>query len=102
MISLITPARGLKKLALNLKSRRLALGLTQTGLSARSGVPLGTLRKFEQTGHASTEALMKLLITVGAADPMIKATEPEPATFNSIDEVLEVELSSPRKRGWRK
>ncbi|MDG2520447.1 helix-turn-helix transcriptional regulator [Caulobacter segnis] len=92
----------MEKLAANVKSLRLALGLTQAGLSARSGVPLGTLRKFEQTGHASSEALMKLLIAVGAAQAVIEATEPRPARFSSIDEVLEPDPRPTRKRGWRK
>lgn len=102
MIALITHARALEKLAANLRSRRLTLGLTQAGLASRSGVPLGTLKKFERTGLASTEALMKVLIAVGAAEAMIKATEPEPLTFASIDEVLETEPAPARKRGWRK
>ncbi|MFC7380076.1 helix-turn-helix domain-containing protein [Brevundimonas sp. GCM10030266] len=101
MISLITPARGLEKLAANVRSRRLALGLTQAGLSARSGVPLGTLRKFERTGRASTETLMKLLITVGAADAAIQAIEPEPPRFSSISDVLKAPSPPPRRRGWR-
>lgn len=101
MLSLVTHTQGLKTLARNLQDRRLALGLTQAGLSVRSGVPLGTLRKFEQTGLASTEALMKLLIAVGAAEPMIRATEPEPTSFSSIDDVLQAEPKPARKRGWR-
>lgn len=89
------------RLASNLRERRLGLGLTQAGLSNRSGVPLGTLRKFEQTGQASTEALMKLLMTLGAAESVLKASEPEPTAFASIDQVLDAAPGSLRKRGWR-
>lgn len=101
MIALMTPSRGLEQLASNLRQRRLGLGLTQAGLSARSGVPLGTLKKFEQSGQTSTETLMKLLIAVGAAETTLKASEPETATFTSIDQVLDSTPKPSRKRGWR-
>lgn len=101
MIALITPDRGLERLASNLQQRRLGLGLTQAGLSVRSGVPLGTLKKFERTGQASTAALMKLLIALGAAEATLKASEPETAVFASIDEVLGSPPRGSRKRGWR-
>ncbi|MDQ1193830.1 transcriptional regulator with XRE-family HTH domain [Brevundimonas vesicularis] len=101
MIAFLTPNRALEQLASNLQQRRLGLGLTQAGLSARAGVPLGTLKKFEQTGQASTEALMKLLIAVGAADATLKASEPETTAFTSINEVLESTPKPSRKRGWR-
>lgn len=102
MITLLTPRRAVEKLGSNLQQRRLAMGITQAGLSARSGVPLGTLRKFEQTGSASTDALMKLMIAVGVAETVIKATEPDTMNFASIDEVLGAEPKPTRKRGWRK
>jgi len=101
MVAFLTPNRALEQLASNLQQRRLGLGLTQAGLSARSGVPLGTLKKFEQTGQTSTEALMKLLIAVGAAEATLKALEPETTAFASIDQVLESAPKPSRKRGWR-
>lgn len=101
MVALMTPPRALQKLAGNLKQRRLAQGLTQAGLSARSGVALGTLRKFERSGEASTETLIKLLSVVGGLEATIKATEPDVAAFASIEEVLEPQPTSKRKHGWR-
>jgi predicted transcriptional regulator len=38
------------KIAENMRARRLSMELTQEGLAERSGVPLPTLRKFEQKG----------------------------------------------------
>lgn len=101
MIALMTPNKGLERLAFHLQQRRLGLGLTQAGLSVRSGVPLGTLKKFEQTGQTSTEALMKILIAVGAAEATLKALEPEATAFASIDQVLDSTPRPSRKRGWR-
>ena len=101
MIALLTATKAQEKLAKNVQARRLAIGLTQAGLAARSGVPLGTLRKFERTGAASIETLFKLLMVVGGLDLMVDASAPEQAEFTSIDEVLEADRKPPRKHGWR-
>ncbi|WP_394699125.1 helix-turn-helix domain-containing protein [uncultured Cohaesibacter sp.] len=65
MISLVTASKGKTKLRDNVRARRLGMNLTQAGLADRSGVPLPTLRKFEQTGSISLEAFLKLLMVVG-------------------------------------
>jgi transcriptional regulator with XRE-family HTH domain len=101
MISLLTPAKAQQQLAANLQARRVALGLTQAGLSIRSGVALGTLRKFERTGAASMEALLKLMAVLGGLEALVAATAPEPAAFTSIDEVLRADAAPKRKYGWR-
>jgi transcriptional regulator with XRE-family HTH domain len=101
MISLITITRAQEMLAKNVKARRLAIGLTQAGLASRSGVPLGTLRKFERTGAASIETLFKLLMVVGGLERLVDATASEQGEFTSIDEVLEADRKPLRKHGWR-
>lgn len=40
--------------------RRIALGLTQSDLAAWSGVPLATLKRFEQKGQISLASLLAL------------------------------------------
>lgn len=42
------------------RNRRIALGLTQAELAARSGVPLGTLKRFERLGEVSLSTLLAL------------------------------------------
>jgi transcriptional regulator with XRE-family HTH domain len=42
------------------RARRLALGLTQSDLATRSGVPLATLKVFEQKGKISLAGLLAL------------------------------------------
>lgn len=42
------------------RRRRIALGLTQIELSQRSGVPLGTLKRFERLGEVSLASLLAL------------------------------------------
>ena len=56
MISLNNPNKALKVVAKNMQMLRLNKGLTQQGLSDRSGVTLSTLRKFEQKGTISLES----------------------------------------------
>lgn len=101
MRSLVTPNHAQEILAKNVRARRLALGLTQAGLSSRSGVALATLRKFEQTGAASIEVLCKLLMIVGGLEKVVEASAPEQSEFASIDEVLEANKKPSRKYGWR-
>ena len=60
MISLTTSSKAQKMVAKNMQSLRLEKGLTQKGLSERSGVSLSTLRKFEQIGSISLESFFKL------------------------------------------
>lgn len=42
------------------RNRRIALGFTQSELAARSGVPLGTLKRFERLGEVSLSTLLAL------------------------------------------
>lgn len=102
MVSFITPSKAQRELAKNVRLRRLNMDLTQEGLAARSGVPLPTLRKFEQKGTISLEAFLKLQMVLGGLEDLIKSTQPLPKEFASIDDVLAVDQSSTRKRGRRK
>jgi DNA-binding transcriptional regulator YiaG len=99
MISFISPLKAQQTIARNLRGHRLQLDLTQEGLASRSGVPLATLRKFEQQGVISLESLLKLLMALGMLDAMVKATEVPQGSFSSIDEIIALESVSKRKRG---
>lgn len=101
MIAVLTSTKAQMQLAQNLRERRLAMGLTQAGLAARSGVALGTLRKFEQTGAASIEVLIKLLMVVGGLEQLVEASAPDTPAFSSIDDVLDAKDRPRRKHGWR-
>jgi transcriptional regulator with XRE-family HTH domain len=52
--------------AAHARARRLALNLTQTGLEERSGVSLGSLKRFERTGKISFESLLKIALALNA------------------------------------
>jgi len=76
MIAFMTPSMAKKALAINMKERRIALNLTQSGLSERSGVRLRTLRRFEQSGAISVENLFKLMMIVGGLKKIVAASAP--------------------------
>ena len=75
---------------------------TQEGLSERSGVPLSTLRKFEQKGLISLDSFLKILSVVGGLEEMINVLKPMKHNFKSIDDVLKSEDNSTKKRGSKK
>lgn len=102
MIALTTPAKAQKKLAEQMRERRLLQELTQEGLAARSAVSLASLRKFERTGIISLSSFLKLALVLGGLEDIIKATEVKETPYKSLTEVLAEDSPAPRQRGWRK
>ena len=102
MLLLTTVTKAQEKIVENARSQRLAMGLTQQGLADRSGVPLPTLRKFEQKGLISLEGFLKLQMVLGGLDNLAKAIESNISRFSSIDEVLQANRKKQRQRGKRK
>jgi len=96
----ISSSKAQRKIAENTSRQRLGMNLTQEGLSERSGVPLSTLRKFEQKGVISLDGFLKLQMALGRLEGVLKATEPLPEIYSSIDEVLNADNNERvRKRG---
>ncbi len=102
MISFITSAKAQKKLTEYTRLRRLRMDLTQEGLAMRSGVPLSSLRKFEQKGTISLESFLKLHMVLGGLEDIVEALEHNEASFSSIDDVLKSSQIPVRRRGRRK
>ena len=63
--ALQTPSDTQRELAARVKARRLALNITQAELAERSGVSLGSLRRFETTGEISLRAFLELALILG-------------------------------------
>ena len=75
------------ELATRLKSRRLTQKLTLEGLARRSGVPLGTLKKFERSGQIALVSFIRLVVALkdeAALENLLLAQK-----FETLDEVLE-------------
>lgn len=56
-----TPLDVLVEIAVKVKSLRKEGGLSQADLAKKSGVSIGSIRRFEQTGQISFESLLKIL-----------------------------------------
>ncbi len=58
------------ELASRFKASRKKARLTQLQLSDRSGVPYGTIKRFERTGKISLDSLWLLSIAIGCDDQL--------------------------------
>jgi len=77
------------------KRLRRRQGLTQRELAARSGVSLGSLKRFEQTGEVSFVSLICIARALGSEDTFSELFNKE--TYDSIEEVIrEKELADKR------
>ena len=96
--ALETPEDVRRKLADRLRALRLARGWKQATLAQRSGVSLGSLRRFEDTGEVSLKNLLALAFALSRLDDFSAALEPPPA--RSIAELEALDLRPrQRKRG---
>jgi len=85
------------KLAIKMRKIRLSQNLTQKTLARRSGVSLGSLKRFENKHKISLEHLLQLALALDALDAFHNLF-PE-NDFQSIDEIINKKKSKERKRG---
>jgi len=97
-INLYNPNSVIEQLKDNFKQRRLSLGLTQEGLSNRSGVSLGSLKRFERVGQISLESLLKISVVLECLDDFLNIANKK-EEINSIDELLNKNHRQAKKRG---
>lgn len=86
-----------KEIAVRVREKRLELNLTQQALATRSGVSLGSLKRFENRYEISLRHLLLLAIA-------LQATEEFTALFShtlyqSVDDVVNRKQKSKRQRG---
>ena len=84
-------------IAVRLRNRRLALNLSQQALSTRSGVSLGSLKRFENKAEISLRNLILIAVALRATDDF--ATLFAPPDYQTINDVLIEEENKSRKRG---
>ena len=63
--SLKTPKEIRQELAARAKERRLALNISQQELAERSGVSLGSIKRFENSGLISLSSLLEIALVFG-------------------------------------
>ena len=83
------PQGVMEELRIKFKKKRLAMSYTQNELATRSGVSLGSLKRFESSGQISLESLLKLAFVLECLGDFSSLCEKKDEKFKSIDEVLE-------------
>lgn len=87
-INIQTPSSVMQELKERFKHNRLSFGLTQEGLSSRSGVSLGSIKRFESSGEISLKSLLKLALVLECLDDFTSIASPKPPVVSSIDELI--------------
>ena len=74
------------EIASNVQKLRKRKKISQKELAERSGVSLGSIKRFEQTGEISLQSLTKIAIALHAEDELESLFTS--ANFESIEEIL--------------
>ncbi len=83
----------------NFKQKRLLLGFTQDGLSSRSGVSLGSLKRFEKSGQISLKSLLKLAVILDCLNEFINICKIEQPAITSMDKLINTKKFKIPKKG---
>lgn len=85
----------MQEIATRAKGKRLEQNLTQEGLALRSGVSLGSIKRFERTGEISLKSLIDIALALGCLEDFVSLfadNAPRGSLFENKDE-------KKRKRG---
>ncbi len=98
-INIQTPTSVMSIIRDNFKNKRLRLNLTQEGLSSRSGVSLGSVKRFESSGEISLKSLLKLAVVLECLDDFSKIATSAQENISSMEELLKQgdKLSLPKR-----
>ena len=96
-INISTPKSIMQNLKDKFKQKRLSLNLTQEGLSNKSGVSLGSIKRFESSGEISFESLLKLALVLNYLDDFKNIANKKDEQYDSMDDLLKVKPI--KKRG---
>ncbi|MEA1880026.1 MAG: helix-turn-helix domain-containing protein [Campylobacterota bacterium] len=77
-----------EELRAKFKARRKSLNYAQDELATRSGVSLGSLKRFESSGKISLESLLKLALVLECLDGFEEVCKPKEAMPESIEDLL--------------
>lgn len=87
----------MQRLAENVKMRRLEKKLSMRTLSEMSGVPLSTIKHFEQKHAISLESFVRIAKALGYAEE-IQNLLAEPK-YDTMEELIEINRNKNRRRG---
>lgn len=81
-----TPREIELEIAKNARRRRKEAGLTQEELARKSGVSLGSLKRFENKGKISMESLIKIAVALDYQEDFLKLFAQR--RYRSIEEII--------------
>jgi transcriptional regulator with XRE-family HTH domain len=96
-LTLTGPSDMADSLAKRVKALRLLRGWTQATLAERAGVTAASYRRFETTGKASLELVLKVAHALARLEEFEQLFQPPPA--RSIEELEQRTAQPTRKRG---
>lgn len=85
-----------KDIAARAKQLRLAVNITQQQLAKKTGVSLGSIKRFETTGLISLQNLLRIAVTLNAVDDFTNLFAH--TSYSSIDEVVKHQKVKKRQR----
>lgn len=85
-----------KSISKQFKSMRLAQNITQAELALKSGVSLGSIKRFETTSEISLKNLLMIAIVVGSTDEFLQLFARK--NYKSIEDVISSGKVKTRKR----
>jgi len=83
-----TPIEIMQELKDKFRERRKSLGYTQNELATRSGVSLGSLKRFERSGQIALESLLKLALVLECLGDFSDVCESKEVMPKSIEDFL--------------
>ncbi len=96
-INIKTPKSIMEEIKESFRQKRLSLNLTQEGLSNKSGVSLGSIKRFESSGEISFESLLKVALVLNCLDDFRNIANKKDEKYDSMDDLLKVKPI--KKRG---
>jgi len=75
-----------QQLSQRIRSRRREGKISQSEMAARSGVSLGSIKRFENTGEISLASLLRIAVVLGYENDFNKLFERR--NYQSIDEII--------------
>ena len=96
-INISTPKSIMQNLKDKFKQKRLSLNLTQEGLANKSGVSLGSIKRFESSGEISFESLLKIAFVLNYLDDFKNIANKNDEQYHSMDDLLKIKPI--KKRG---
>ncbi|MEN6619563.1 MAG: helix-turn-helix transcriptional regulator [Rikenellaceae bacterium] len=94
-----TPNLLMMGIAERVKKRRLEKNWTQKMLAAKAGISFSSYRRFEASGEISIRSLVMIAFALDMTDEFDTLFSGK--TYQSIDDIINVEQSKQRKRGTK-